>query len=107
MSRLARSITINSTQFDHVLGIVNSSSLGENQVDVPDVMVGFGRNGRTKRKLHKTVQYSAEHTDKYVDFGMSPGKGMLFYGPPGCGKTLLAKAFANECGAHFISIKDL
>ena len=30
---------------------------------------------------------------------------VIFYGPPGCGKTLLAKAIANECGANFISIK--
>ena len=59
----------------------------------------------TKRELKEMVQYPIEHSDEFKKFGMSPSRGVLFYGPPGCGKTLLAKAIANECNANFISIK--
>ena len=58
-----------------------------------------------KTELRETVQYPVEHPEEFSKFGMSPSRGVLFYGPPGCGKTLMAKAIANECQANFISIK--
>ena len=104
--KILDSIIVEQKHFDHAMGIVAPSSLRENQVEVPDVhWDDVGGLEDVKRELHETVQYPVEHADKYVKFGMSPSKGVLFYGPPGCGKTLLAKAIANECGANFISIK--
>ncbi|KAL7565056.1 hypothetical protein ACA910_005070 [Epithemia clementina (nom. ined.)] len=104
--KILDSIIVEQKHFDHAMGIVAPSSLRENQVEVPDVhWHDVGGLEDVKRELHETVQYPVEHAEKYVKFGMSPSKGVLFYGPPGCGKTLLAKAIANECGANFISIK--
>src|SRR5210317_560092 len=92
--------------FEHAMGVVHPSSLRESAVEVPDVhWEDVGGLENVKRELHETVQYPVEHADKYIKFGMNPSKGVLFYGPPGCGKTLMAKAIANECGANFISIK--
>jgi transitional endoplasmic reticulum ATPase len=51
------------------------------------------------------VRYPIEHRHLFERFGMQASRGVLFYGPPGCGKTLMAKAIANECGANFISVK--
>eukprot|EP00535_Pseudo-nitzschia_heimii_P006726 CAMPEP_0197183468 /NCGR_PEP_ID=MMETSP1423-20130617/7832_1 /TAXON_ID=476441 /ORGANISM="Pseudo-nitzschia heimii, Strain UNC1101" /LENGTH=920 /DNA_ID=CAMNT_0042634051 /DNA_START=140 /DNA_END=2902 /DNA_ORIENTATION=- len=104
--KILDSIVVEGKHFDHAVGIVAPSSLRENQVEVPDVKwEDVGGLEDVKRELHETVQYPVEHADKYIKFGMSPSKGVLFYGPPGCGKTLLAKAIANEAGANFISIK--
>ncbi|OXB53041.1 hypothetical protein ASZ78_002865 [Callipepla squamata] len=84
----------------------NPSALRETVVEVPQVTwEDIGGLEDVKRELQELVQYPVEHPDKFLKFGMTPSKGVLFYGPPGCGKTLLAKAIANECQANFISIK--
>jgi transitional endoplasmic reticulum ATPase len=75
-------------------------------VEVPNISwEDIGGLEEVKRDLKELVQYPVEHPEKFEKFGMSPSKGVLFYGPPGCGKTLMAKAVANECQANFISVK--
>ena len=84
----------------------NPAALRETVVEIPNVSWDdVGGLEKVKLELQETVQYPVEHPEKFLKFGMSPSKGVLFYGPPGCGKTLLAKAIANECQANFISIK--
>jgi transitional endoplasmic reticulum ATPase len=92
--------------FKSALGQVNPSSLRETVVEVPNVTWDdIGGLDEVKRDLQEMILYPIDHPDKFEKFGMRPGKGVLFYGPPGCGKTLMAKAIANECSANFISIK--
>jgi len=99
-------MAVTQDNFNTALGLSNPSALRETVVEVPNVTWGdIGGLVNVKRELQETVQYPVEHPEKFEKFGMSPSKGVLFYGPPGCGKTLLAKAIANECQANFISVK--
>ena len=100
------SVEITDDDYRYALSITNPSALRENVVEVPNVTWDdVGGLEDVKRELRELVQFPVEHADKFEKFGMQASKGVLFYGPPGCGKTLLAKAVANECQANFISIK--
>ncbi|MEM2381703.1 MAG: CDC48 family AAA ATPase [Candidatus Nezhaarchaeales archaeon] len=57
-----------------------------------------------KTKIREMVELPLKHPELFKHLGIDPPKGVLLHGPPGCGKTLLAKAVANESGAHFITI---
>ena len=103
---LLSSLRLEPDHFRRALTLTNPSSLRESAIEMPSVTWDdIGGLEDVKRELKETVQYPVLHADKFEFFGMSPSKGVLFYGPPGCGKTLLAKAIANECKANFISIK--
>merc|ERR1719298_355716 len=100
------SMAVTHDHFKYALGVSNPSSLRETVVEVPNVTWDdIGGLTDVKRELKELVQYPVEHPEKFEKFGMSPSRGVLFYGPPGCGKTLMAKAVANECQANFISVK--
>merc|ERR1712072_883608 len=105
-AEILNAMAVTQDHFKHALTQANPSSLRETVVEVPNITWDdIGGLVDVKRELRELVQYPVEHPEKFEKFGMSPSKGVLFYGPPGCGKTLLAKAVANECQANFISIK--
>jgi transitional endoplasmic reticulum ATPase len=85
---------------------MNPSAIRETVIEVPTTTwKDIGGLEETKKQLQEMVTYPWEYGDLYKKAGQTPSTGALFYGPPGCGKTLLAKAIANECGCNFISVK--
>eukprot|EP01071_Lankesteria_metandrocarpae_P002032 Lankesteria_metandrocarpae@DN2036_c0_g1_i2.p2 len=100
------SMSVTQEHFNAAMGSCNPSSLRETVVEVPNVRWDdIGGLEDVKRNLQEMILYPIDHPEKFERFGMSPSRGVLFYGPPGCGKTLLAKAVASECSANFVSIK--
>ena len=60
---------------------------------------------RYREELAFSVVEPIAHPARFQAMGLAVSTGVLLYGPPGCGKTLVAKATANEANANFISIK--
>lgn len=105
-AEVLNSLAVSMENFRYALGKSSPSALRETIVEVPTVSwQDIGGLQGVKKELQEMIQYPVEYPDKFLKFGMTPSRGVLFYGPPGCGKTLLAKAIANECQANFISIK--
>lgn len=105
-AEILASLKVNADNFRYAISNTDPSSLRETVIEKPNVSwTDIGGLAFVKRELKETVQYPVNHPDKFLKFGQNPSKGVLLYGPPGCGKTLLAKAVATECNANFISIK--
>lgn len=57
-----------------------------------------------KERIRMSIIYPFKNKELFAKFKKRVGGGLLLYGPPGCGKTLISRATAGECGAHFINI---
>jgi len=74
-------------------------------IEKPDVRYSdIGGLDEQIRELREVVELPLKNPDLFRELGIEPPKGVLLHGPPGCGKTLLAKAVAAESGATFISL---
>lgn len=85
---------------------VEPSAMREITVQVPKTeWSDIGGLSNTKERMREMVEWPQSRTSDFEDLGIDAPKGILLYGMPGTGKTLLAKAVANEANANFISIK--
>ncbi len=85
---------------------VEPSAIREVFVEIPDVRwEDIGGHEALRKKLIESVEWPLQYPHLFEQAGTRPPKGILLSGPPGCGKTLLAKAIANESKVNFISVK--
>ncbi|MEM3489550.1 MAG: AAA family ATPase, partial [Nitrososphaerota archaeon] len=85
---------------------ITPTALREVEIETPTVhWEDIGGLHEVKQRLIEAIQWPLEYPEKFERLGIKPPKGILLYGPPGCGKTLLAKAVATEAEANFITIK--
>ena len=71
----------------------------------PDVgYADIGGMDMQKQEMREAVELPLSHFDLYKQIGIDPPRGVLMYGPPGCGKTMLAKAVAHHTTASFIRV---
>ena len=96
-------------RMDHFLAAlqeVEPSAIREVYVEVPNVRwADVGGLAKLKARLVEAVEWPLRYPDLFAQAGVRPPKGLLLSGPPGCGKTLLAKAVATESRVNFVSVK--
>ena len=92
--------------FQEALREVEPSAIREVFVEVPDVAWDdVGGLEDVKQRLREAVEWPMKYAELFRSFRLSPPKGVLLSGPPGCGKTLIAKALASETEVNFIAVK--
>jgi transitional endoplasmic reticulum ATPase len=100
------SMEVNLNDFTNAYREITPTAMREVYVEVPTIKwINIGGLEGVKGELKEAVEWPLKDPTAFKRMGIKPPKGILLYGPPGCGKTLLARAVATESEANFISIK--
>ncbi len=99
-------LTVGTADFATALREVEPSMIREFFVEMPDTRWSdIGGLEEVKQHLREAIEWPQVHEELFDYAGARPPKGIMLVGPPGCGKTLMAKAVARESSANFISVK--
>jgi len=99
-------LMITQNDFKEALKVVRPSALREVLIEKPSTKwTDIGGLDEAKQELVEAVEWPLKSPEAFKRMGVKPPKGILLYGAPGTGKTLLARAVANESEANFISVK--
>lgn len=90
----------------YALTTTKPSAMKEVLVEVPNVRWSdIGGQKDLKLKLKQAIEWPLRHPEAFVRMGITPPRGVLMFGPPGCSKTMIAKALATESKVNFLNIK--
>ena len=99
-------LRVTKDDFKEALKVVRPSAMREVLVEVPNVRWNdIGGLEKVKQELIEAIEWPLKHPESFKRLGVKPPRGILLYGAPGTGKTLLAKAVATESESNFIPIK--
>jgi transitional endoplasmic reticulum ATPase len=102
----AESPTVTMADFEAALDVVRPTSMAESSLEVTAVTLDdVGDMAEVKQTLTESVLWPLTYPGTFARLGVSPPRGVLLYGPPGCGKTYLVKAIAGTGKANVLSVK--
>lgn len=105
-AEILNKMTVTGDDFNNALREMNPSALREVFIESPNIhWSDIGGLEDAKQELKEAVEWPMKYSLLFKQSGAHPPKGILLYGAPGTGKTLLAKAVATESEANFISVK--
>ncbi len=101
-----RTLEVKMADFEGALREIEPSAIREVFVEIPNVTWDeVGGLDQVKHQLIEAVEWPLKHPEIFAQAGVKPPRGILLSGPPGCGKTMLAKAVASQTQVNFIPVK--